>query len=85
MKKMIKKVSAIIYHHVLHSHQNIKKESQGAQLFSESVLSSNTQTREVYIMGGFRLISPTFTFHIQEEKQLKSKGTFNKYEVFEFM
>ena len=82
---MIKKVSAIIYHHILHSHKNIKKESQGAQLFSESVLSCNTETKEVYIMGGFQPISPTFTFHIQKETQTKERGPFNKYQVFEFI
>lgn len=38
MKKMIKKVSTIIYHHILHSHKYHPKASEGAMLFSEKLL-----------------------------------------------
>lgn len=38
MKKMIKKVSTIIYHHIVHSHKHIPKASQGALLFSEQLI-----------------------------------------------
>lgn len=85
MKKMAKKVSTIIFHHILHSHKHIPKASEGAMLFSESTVKAQPKEHQVYIMGGAPCISPSFVFHNEVSKPSVKDSTFSKYKIFEFI
>ena len=86
MKKIIKKISTIIYHHVLHSHKHIPKPSEGALLFSEKNITKKKETKNVVFVSGVPGLAPSFVYHTDKEKKKTDEDKkFSKYIIYEFI
>ena len=87
MKKIIKKISTIIYHHVLHSHKHIPKPSEGATLFSEKLITKKKDPKSAVFVSGVPGLAPSFVYHSEKEEKKKTseEKKFSKYIIYEYI
>jgi len=79
MKKMVKKVSTIIYYHILHSHNEQPKPSKAANLFNEKKILEEKEVKHMMIMDAFSCISTGIIFHTERTKfKVKINTEFSK-------
>jgi hypothetical protein len=82
----VKKVSTIIYHHILHSHQNIPEASEEANLFSETMLYKQNAETLVTVLTRVPCTLPSFMFTTHKASYGKDIDTsMSKYKIFQFI